>query len=313
VALALVAGSVFLYRDLGAPGYSDLPLDFRKQMAELRAESRPSQAEAEAQIPAAPAPEAEASYLELVAQLRATAAKRENDAQGQALLAQHEANLGNFKAAYEAKQRYIDIMAGDLGPQDFSELSELMIMAAGGYVSPEAEEALEQALTLDGRHGPSLYYMGLTLRQIGRPDVAFAVWKDAYERGPAEAPWVKAIGPQLEDLAYQAGVKYQLPAPQSLPASAAPGPSAEDVQAAQEMSEGDRQEMIRGMVNGLSQRLAEEGGTPEEWARLIGALGVLGEGARAEAIYTEAGQKFAGNEAALALLAQAAQQAGIAQ
>ena len=35
------------------------------------------------------------------------------------------------------------------------------------------------------------------------------------------------------------------------------------------------------MVNQLSERLASEGGSPEEWARLIAALGVLGEGQRA--------------------------------
>ena len=69
--------------------------------------------------------------------------------------------------------------------------------------------------------------------------------------------------------------------------------------------------MVRGMVEGLSDRLATQGGAPEEWARLIQALGVLGETDRAEAIWTEAAEVFAGDAAALATVTAAAEQAGL--
>ena len=64
--------------------------------------------------------------------------------------------------------------------------------------------------------------------------------------------------------------------------------------------------MIRGMVEGLAERLATEGGAPEEWARLISALGVLGETNRAGAILTEAREVFAGSDAALQMINGAA-------
>jgi len=70
--------------------------------------------------------------------------------------------------------------------------------------------------------------------------------------------------------------------------------------------------MIRGMVNGLSERLATEGGTPQEWARLIRALGVLGETARASAIWNESKEAFASDPAALSVLREAAQAAEVA-
>ena len=88
-----------------------------------------------------------------------------------------------------------------------------------------------------------------------------------------------------------------------------PGKIGIDVEAAAEMTEDDRQTMIRGMVNGLSERLALEGGPPSDWARLIAALGVLGEEERAIAIYTEALQRFAGNDAALEAIRNGARQA----
>jgi cytochrome c-type biogenesis protein CcmH len=77
------------------------------------------------------------------------------------------------------------------------------------------------------------------------------------------------------------------------------------------MSDAERMEMIRGMVEGLSDRLATEGGPPEDWARLIGALGVLGNAEQAAAIADEAEQVFAGNDAALSLIAEARMRAGL--
>ena len=58
------------------------------------------------------------------------------------------------------------------------------------------------------------------------------------------------------------------------------------------MTDDERTEMIRGMVDGLSDRLATEGGPASDWARLIGALGVLGETERAAAIWNEARDVF---------------------
>jgi cytochrome c-type biogenesis protein CcmH len=313
--LAVVGGTLGLYSTLGAPGYGDLALKTRIAIAEERAESRPTQAEAETQMPAFPAPDAEDSYRQLVEQLRQTAAQRPDDAQGQALLAQHEANLGNFTAAYQAKQRYIDIMSGDLEASDYGELAELMIMATGGYVSPEAEAALVQTLKLDPQNGAARYYYGLMLGQVGRPDLSYQIWAETLRNSAPSDPWVDGIQRQIEDMAFRAGVEYQPITPRGAPpfAGALPGPDAADVENAAELSQEERAEMIRGMVARLSDRLATEGGTVQEWARLIGALGVLGDKDQAQAIYSEALQTFAGDEAALAQITAAATQAGVAE
>lgn len=308
--LVMVGGSFALYRDLGAPGYGDLALAQRIEMAEQARANRPGQAAAEASLPPGPAVAGlSAEYLTLLERLRETVAQRPDDLQGQLLLARNEAAAGNFQAAYDAQQTVIRLKGGGVTAGDYADLADMMVLAAGGYVSPEAENALRQAIALDPGNGPARYYWGLMMAQTGRPDTAFRVWNALLRDGPADARWIVPVRAQIEEMAFRAGVEFTLPpAPDAAPA---PGPTAEEVEAARDMSPEDRQQMIRGMVQGLSDRLASQGGPPGDWARLISALGVLGETDRAQAIYVNATQVFAGNDAALDMVNGAAQQAGL--
>ena len=312
-ALLVIGGTLGLYWQLGAPGYGDFGLEDRIRLAGERAENRPSQSEAEAEVPALPKPQVEEGYLQLVEQLRKTAGEREDDPQGQALLAQHEANLGNFQAAYQAKENYIRLAEGQVNARDFTELAELRIMVTGGYVSPEAQTDLQKALAIDPAHGPARYYWGLMLGQVGRPDLAYREWVAALRAGPAEAPWIQGIQGQIEEMAFRAGVQHTPITPGGGTAPAQPGPRAEEMEGAAELSPAEQQEMIRGMVTRLSDRLASEGGSAEEWARLIGALSVLGDTDRARTIYDEARNVFSADAESLALIDTIAAQAGLAE
>ena len=307
LAVALVLGGALLYRGLGAPGYADLPRQLRIEQAEYVRLNRPDQAEAEADMPERTPSQADPQYAELMDQLRATVADRPDDLQGHVLLAQNEAAMGNFAAAWRAQAEVIRIRGEDALPQDYAELAEMMILAAGGYVSPEAERALGQALRRDGRNPVARYYWGLLLQQIGRPDLAFSTWEGLLGESRPDAPWREPIEARMPELARLAGVTWEPRAP----IVQQPGPSQSDIDAASELSDEDRMSMVRGMVEGLSDRLATQGGAPEEWARLIQALGVLGETDRAEAIWTEAAEVFAGDAAALATVTAAAEQAGL--
>lgn len=315
VAVVVIGGSALGYQALGAPGYGDLSLKHRIRMADDLHQNRPSQAEAEVRIPATPAPELDPDYQTLIDQLRAAVAKRPDDLQGQALLARHEAQNGNLAAARRAQTKVIALMGDAAGAKEYGELAELLIMAAGGYVSPEAEAVLQQALNHDPRLGPARYYWGMMLAQTGRPDLAFRVWEQTLRTAPAGAPWLAPIRAQIEELAWRAGVEYTLPPAPTAPAAAdaLAGPSAEDIEAAGAMNAEEQADMVRSMVTRLSDRLASEGGSPAEWARLIGALGVLGDKDRAQAIFDEATIVFAGKSDALAAINAAAAQAGLPQ
>ncbi|TDL84363.1 c-type cytochrome biogenesis protein CcmI [Meridianimarinicoccus aquatilis] len=311
VTAVVLGGSIGLYWVGGVPGYGDLPLKQRlADSAELR-QTRPSQAAAEAQAAEfrAEAPTPSDEYLDLIERLRTTVAERPNDPRGLELLARNEAALGNFVDAYQTQQKLLDVLGSRADGAAFADLADMMVLAAGGYVSPEAEAVLGQALARDPNNGPARYYVGLMQAQNGRPDIAFDIWRNLLEGSSPDAAWVPAIREQIVDVATRAGRRYQLP-----PADTGlRGPDAADMAAAADMSAEERMDMVRGMVANLSDRLANEGGSPAEWARLIGALTVLGDTDRAKAIWTEAQEVFADLPDGLAEVNAAATRAGLDQ
>lgn len=79
------------------------------------------------------------------------------------------------------------------------------------------------------------------------------------------------------------------------------------------MTPQERQEFIRGMVAQLEDRLATDGGSPEEWGRLISSLVVVGQEERAKNIWAEAQSTFAASPEALAMLRAVAENAGLGE
>jgi len=110
-----------------------------------------------------------------------------------------------------------------------------------------------------------------------------------------DAPWVAPIRAQIDALAFAAGVEID----PSL--SAAPrGPSAADIEAMAGLPGEDQQAMIETMVAGLADRLATDGGPPEDWVQLITAYGVLGRVEAAQIVHDDAQGVFADAPEALA-------------
>ena len=308
VLIVLVAGGGAIYARMGAPGYPDLPLAQRLSDIAIAAENRPRQlaAEADAAENMPDLPQGDAQFQALMAQLRTTLEQRPDDLRGLQLLAENEARLGNFNEAREAHERILEIKGEDATELDLLQAIDIMVFGAGGYVSPEAETLIRRVAGMSPESGPGRYYSGLTPAQNGRPDLAFSIWQRLLDDSRPDAPWVPIIQSELPSLAAAAGINNIAP-----PNTAPSGPSVADLEAAEDMSDEDRQAMIEGMVEGLAARLAAEGGPPAEWARLITALGVLGDTDRAAAILSEARQVFGESTDALALLDDAAARAGL--
>ncbi len=310
-----ILGSAALYVGVGAVGYPDLPLVQRfADAADVRA-NRPRQAELEAQFNAAfpdPQPFEGRDTLEpMVEQLRAALADRPDDVVGLGLLAQNEARLGNYAAAIAAQGRVVEVKGEQATPDDLAFLLDLMILATGGWVSPEAEAEIERALRMDPTNTIALYYLGRMYDQTGRQDMTFRVWRRLHDLSAGDDPWMQEVRAALPDLARLSGEpRYTLP---PLPApTGARGPSAADMDAAQDMSEDDRAAMIESMVDGLMARLANDGGTAEDWAQLLRALSVLERTEQAQAILQEARTVFAARADDLAVINQMARDVGLA-
>ncbi|MCV2868334.1 c-type cytochrome biogenesis protein CcmI [Defluviimonas sp. WL0002] len=306
VAGLILLGATALYLRLGTPEMPDMPMSDRvAAAAELKA-ARPTQEQAEAAVPdqlIEPDPE----FAALMEKLRLSTQEHPDLAEGFRLLATYEARLGNFGNAARAKSRFIALLPeADVRADDYAELADLLIRAAGGIVTADAEAAIGATLARDPANGTARFYAGLMEFQTGRPDHAFTIWRSLLETGPQNAPWIPYLRENIVTVAAMAGVDYAPPAALS-------GPSSADMAAAAEMSAEDRSAMIRTMVEGLETRLSSDGGTPAEWARLIGALGVLGEPERAQAAYEAARTANADDPAAMAEIDAAAERAGISR
>ncbi|MEO0387514.1 MAG: c-type cytochrome biogenesis protein CcmI [Pseudomonadota bacterium] len=302
VATAVLAGAA-LYGVFGVPGLPDQPLAARLEAAQARRAERPSQAEAEALLAEAgrTPPPIDPASAALLGEVRETLATRPDDLRGHRVLMSSLAGLGQYSAAAAAQRQVLRLLADTAGAEDYLALAEMQIFAANGYVSPEAEAMLAETLSRAPDNPPARYFSGLAAWQAGRVDLTYDLWARLLVEGPEGAPWVEAIRPQMAEVAFRAG--------RAVPGS----PSQAEMEAAALLSPEEREEMIRGMVTGLAARLEDEGGPPEDWARLIRAWGVLGETATAAEAWAAAAAEHAENPVALNLLRQAARDAEVAQ
>ena len=304
VGVMLLGAGGYTYLQLGAPGDPDQPLAARLAEAEVMRDTRPDQAALEAAAPTLPPVDAPTDYLEQINQLRTMVPTRPDDLQGWTLLTFHETRLGNYGAAARAQARVVALKGGDVPMEDLEREIDLMVAAANGIVSPEAETVARAILTRDEANVAGRYYIGAIYDQTGRSDIALRFWRPIADSGDTSFHG-ELVRSQIAGAAARAGVEYELPDLR--------GPGAADIAAAEDMTEEDRTAMIGGMVAQLAGRLAAEGRPAADWARLISAYGVLGQTEEARTVYTEAQTAFAGDNIALQTIETAAQSAGVAE
>jgi cytochrome c-type biogenesis protein CcmH len=199
------------------------------------------------------------------------------------------AQLGQDRVA-EAAQSLIRATAKAPHRADLrSLLGEAQVALADGKVSDAARQSFRAAVNLDARDPRARFYLGLARVQDADLRGAIEDWLALEADSPPDAPWRPLLAERLQQAAAEAGVdlgqRRAAAPPGAAPQPSAPrGPTAADMAAAQQMAPADRQQMIRGMVEGLAQRLEDNPNDAEGWQRLARARRVLGE----EAAATEA-------------------------
>ncbi|MCI4661286.1 MAG: c-type cytochrome biogenesis protein CcmI [Neomegalonema sp.] len=296
-AAVIILGGTFLYFILGSPQLPDQPLKERNLLAERRSQ-RPPQVAAE-QLAAERAaaegttlPQIDEQSQQLIDRMRLTLAERPDEPQGRILLARALAQLERFDEAWRLYEEARTLLGDAAGVELALSQGEAMVLATGGYVSPEAESLFQSYPD----QPQSQYFLGLSAAQMGDFPRAEALWSAIIARYP-DAPFTAGIREQLAQLN---GTR-----------SPAPGPSREEVEAAQQMSPEERDAMIRSMVDGLEERLQESPQDLPGWLRLIRALAILGESDRGQAAVQTALDAFPQAPERDQILA-AAQQAGFA-
>ncbi len=227
------------------------------------------------QPPAAP-PQQQAGAADLmnaVSQIESHLAQNPQDGRGWEVLAPVYLRIGRVDDAAKAYATALRYLGPDA--ERLANYGEVLVLAKDGLVSAEAQAAFEQAVKLDKNSPKARFYLARAAEQDGRTDKAKAEYASLLSGAPADAPWAAVVREQLSRLeAPQSGVGEQ----------AAPQVGADD---------------IMRMVSGLANRLEAQGGSADEWARLMRSYAVLGQRDKAAAAAQRARQALAQDDAGL--------------
>jgi len=209
------------------------------------------------------------SIAALIGQVEERLGRNPDDGAGWEVIAPVYMQLGRFDDAVLARRKAL-ALNGETGARD-ADLGEALAAAANGVVTDEAKTSFARAVAREPQNAKARYFLGLADEQDGNRAAAAAKWRDMLKDAPADAPWIGLVRAALARVTGE-------PA-----ASTGAGPDAEQMAAAQNMSEAQRTDMIRGMVQKLADKLHTDGSDVEGWLRLVRAYAVLGDSDKAKA------------------------------
>jgi cytochrome c-type biogenesis protein CcmH len=219
----------------------------------------------------------------LIAKVESHLAAHPNDAEGWRVLAPAYRSLRRYDAAARAFAQALAFGKPDSAL--FADLGEVLVLGSEGLVTREALESFDDALKLDRDNPKARYYQGLASLQEGKRDEALERWRALLNDAPADAPWRPLVERQISD---------------AMIAATMPMLGRDQLAAAGSMDDEQRSRIVRGMVDSLAQRLAQNGDDLEGWLKLARARLVLGEPQKARQALDRARELFKQDQAALA-------------
>ncbi len=346
----VVLGSVGLYAltgnpnlELSAPGRtaapaaapdtgSDATSDLRKY-----AENIPEPAVAAATINTggkadAQDPQAVAGVDEMIERLATRLKQSPGDANGWRMLGWSYFNTQRFAESADAYAKAIELQPEVAALK--TARGEAMVRAAKDAVKPEAMALFDEALKADPKDPRARYFKGLAKEQAGDKKGAVEDWIAVLKDSAPAEPWWAELRTRTAELGKELGADLSALPPE--PAGAASGgilarlqkegaggdgqaalpqadrgPSADDVRSAEGMADGDRQAMIRAMVDRLAERLEKSPRDADGWIKLIRSRSVLGEADKAKAALQKAWDAFADTPAEQERIAAEAKGLGV--
>ena len=265
--------TVGLYLRLGAPDYADMPLQARLQ-----------------------AQPANMDMAAALARIEGHLAQDPDDARGWEIMAQVYTRLERPGDAAKAYRNLIRLQGAS--PELWMALGQSLVFADQGRVNEEALVAFQKALAAQPSRLEPRFYLALAAEQQGDRARALEGYTKLLADAPADAPFVSMVQERIARLGGEAPAAS---------APAAPSPGA----AIAAMPPAEREAAIRGMVEGLAARLAANGGSLEEWSRLVRAYTVLREPEKARLALGEARNALGAEAAAAAALEALARELGL--
>jgi len=254
----------------------------------------PSQGQAER----AAAQNGDQDLLKAIGQIEARLAADPSDGRGWSVLAPVYMRMGRFDDAahaYEAATRILGESA-----QRLSDWGEALVAAANGAVTPQAKAIFQRAVEIDGQVAKPKFYLARAAELDGDIPQAVQRLQAMADAAPADAPWLPLVRENLARLKGEAA-PGQMKAPE-------PGAAA----ALQALPPASRDGAIRAMVDSLDKRLADRGGSLEDWLRLVRSYGVLQERDKAKDALERARKALGDDPEAKTRLDAIAAEAGLA-
>ncbi|TFG89423.1 MAG: c-type cytochrome biogenesis protein CcmI, partial [Hyphomicrobiales bacterium] len=219
VALALPLAVLWLYLLYGSPRLPDQPLAARLTD-----------------------PAAETNIAALVARVEARLRSHPEEGEGWDAIAPVYMSGQLYTEAAGAYEQAIRL----LGPsaQRLSGYGQALVLEKGGLVSEQARAALDQALALDETLVEPRILIAIAKEQDGNFAGAIDDWRGLLDRRGADEAWRAMVQTRIAEAEAHLSGKPIAEADAARPGSGAPGPSAAEVAAAQNMSPDDRQAMI---------------------------------------------------------------------
>jgi cytochrome c-type biogenesis protein CcmH len=266
-------GAFGLYLWLGSPDLPGEPLQARRAM-----------------------PPGHGSFAALIAQVEAHLQRNPQEGRGWEVLAPVYLRLGRLDEAVVARRHALRLLGATATRE--SDLGEALVAQANGIVTEEAKSSFERALAIDSNDIKARFFIGLAAEQDGRRQEAAAIWRDLIAKAPPGASWVEYVENALARVDGTATAQARpraarRPSADASSATAAPGPTDQDMAAAAALTPEQRNDMVRGMVDRLAERLKQDGSDVEGWLRLVRAYAVLGERDKARAAAADARRALA--------------------
>ncbi|MGY8958202.1 MAG: tetratricopeptide repeat protein, partial [Alphaproteobacteria bacterium] len=231
----------------------------------------------------------DAAATKLAGQLK----ENPENADGWMLLARTYMNIQRYGDAADAFGHALGLKSGDADLR--SAYGEALTFAADGAVTPAARTVFEETLKQSPEDARSRFYLALAYFQGGDKQKGLDQWAALMRDSTADAPWVPAVRQRIAEAAKALNLDVAAVTPTPLPAQSggpvsapAPGPTAEQMQAAQNMTPEERQEMIRNMVAQLATKLEANPGDFDGWIRLIRSYATLDDKAAARTALDQA-------------------------
>lgn len=217
-------------------------------------------------LPLAGRQDAKAQTIDLdaaIKRIEEQLAKTPDDLRGWQVIGPAYMQLGRFADAAKAYRRVLELAPPT--PEGQVDLAEALIMGADGAANDEVRGLLTAALDADPGQARARYYLASDAMRAGNWPEAVIQWQALITLGKGDEPWMETARQGLAAAeANQMGV----------------APPAE--------TDPDQAAAIAGMVQGLADRLYADGGTLEDWTRLVRSYLVLDQTQAAQKAYDAA-------------------------